>query len=224
MIHRAVVAFLLFVLAESKVFDRCELGRELYEKFSFPLEDISKWLCLVHWESGFDTTAVNKGATENSLDYGLFQINDKNWCKGPLRPSENQCRIPCERLKDDDLSDDIQCVRTIIQKKGFYEWMSYGLRCNSNTEEYFKNCDLTSRALNVGMKVRLEPKPSVRFNVNHIKDAPNFAKIRIGLTSQPKGVKVNVNAKEAKLNFFSKYLGAYFRMKPFFTLHQYVTR
>ncbi|CAL1279313.1 unnamed protein product, partial [Larinioides sclopetarius] len=94
----------------------------------------------------------------------------------------NRCRISCERLKDEDLSDDVACLQQIIQEKGFHEWMSYGLRCNSNTEEYFKGCDLTSRALNVGMKLRDHPHPHVRFNVKHIKEQPNLVKIRLGLT------------------------------------------
>lgn len=102
--------------------------------------------------------------------------------------------------------------------------MSYGLRCNANTQEYFKNCDITSRALNVGMKFNLEPQPFVRFNVKHIKDKPHLVKIRLGLTKNPRGVTVNVNAKEAKLNFFTKYLGAYLKMKPFFSMQQYITR
>ncbi|PRD23826.1 UNVERIFIED_CONTAM: Lysozyme C [Trichonephila clavipes] len=53
-------------------------------------------LCLVHWESAFDTNAVNKGYHPNSLDYGIFQINDDKWCKSSLRPSENRCRVSCE--------------------------------------------------------------------------------------------------------------------------------
>ncbi|GIX67218.1 lysozyme C-1, partial [Caerostris extrusa] len=109
-------------------------------------------------------------------------------------------------LKDDDLADDVACLQHIIQERGLHEWMSYGLRCHGSTEEYFKNCDLTSRALNVGMKFNIEPQPFIRFNVKHIKEQPNLVKIRLGLTSQPKGFKVNVNAKEARFNLFSKFL------------------
>ncbi|XP_055942604.1 lysozyme C-1-like [Argiope bruennichi] len=221
--HLLLISFSL-LMVQGKVYDRCELGRELYEKYHFPLTDIPRWLCVVHWESAFNTNAVNKGATPNSLDYGIFQINDDKWCKSPLRPSQNRCRISCERLKDDDLSDDVACLQQIIQEKGFHEWMSYGLRCNSNTEEYFKNCDFTSRALNVGMKLRDHPQPHVRFNIKHFKEQPNFMKIRFGLTSQPKGFKVNVNTKESRINFFTKFLSAHYKLKPFFSLHQYVTR
>lgn len=102
--------------------------------------------------------------------------------------------------------------------------MSYGLRCNTDTEEYFKQCDLTSRALNVGMKLNLEPQPFVRFNVKHHKEQPLFAKLRIGLTQNPTGVKANLNVKEARINFFTKFLGAHYKLKPFFSLHQYVER
>ncbi|GIY09809.1 lysozyme C-1 [Caerostris extrusa] len=122
------------LVAQSKVYDKCELGRELYEKYRFPLQDIPKYdlgkrkkctgLCLVHWESAFDTNAVNKGNIPNSLDYGIFQINDDKWCQSPLRPSQNRCGISCERLKDDDLADDVACLQHIIQERGLHEWMS----------------------------------------------------------------------------------------------------
>ncbi|GFR01159.1 lysozyme C, partial [Trichonephila clavata] len=223
-ISTLIVIFLHLALVQSKVYDKCELARELYEKYHFPLNDIPKWLCLVHWESAFDTNAVNKGYLPNSLDYGIFQINDDKWCKSSLRPSQNRCGISCERLRDDDISDDVACLQHIIKEKGFHEWMSYGLRCSSNTNEYPQNCDLTSRALNVGMKLNYHPQPFVRFNIKHVTEQPNLVKIRLGLTSQPKGFKVNVNAKEAKFNFFSKFLGAHYKIKPFFSMHQYVTR
>lgn len=102
--------------------------------------------------------------------------------------------------------------------------MSHGLRCNADTQEYFKNCDVTSRTLNVGMKLKAEPAPHVRFNIKHVKDRPYFAKIRLALTKHPKGLKLNVNPKDIKLNFFTKYLGAYYRLKPFLSMHQYVTK
>nr|XP_042904558.1 uncharacterized protein LOC107445539 [Parasteatoda tepidariorum] len=146
------------------------------------------------------------------------------WCKSPLRPSQNRCGIPCERLKDDDITDDVSCVLKILKEKGFHEWMSYGLRCNSNTGEYIKNCDMTSRTVNIGMKLRDEPQPHVRFNVNLVTEQPHLLKVRLGLTSDPKGFKVNVNAKEAKLNFFTKFLKAHYKIKPFFSLQQYVTK
>ncbi|XP_054721100.1 lysozyme C, milk isozyme-like [Uloborus diversus] len=220
-----LVTILLLVLSiDAKIYDRCELGRELYEKYHIPLADISKWLCIIHWESAYDTHAMNNGRKESSIDYGMFQINNDKWCKSSLRPSQNRCQTSCENFLDDDISDDVRCIQLILREKGFNEWMSYGLRCRSNTDEYFKNCDLTSRALNVGMKVKLEPQPAVRFNVKHVPDYPYFAKVRVGLLTQPKGFKLNTDIKETKLNFFTKHLGAYYRMKPFFSLKQYVTR
>lgn len=32
----------------------------------------------MHWESGFNTKAVNKGQAPNSVDYGIFQVNIVN--------------------------------------------------------------------------------------------------------------------------------------------------
>ncbi|XP_017576181.2 collagen alpha-1(VII) chain-like [Pygocentrus nattereri] len=46
--------------------------------------------------------------------YGLFQLADRVACVSGSKPSLNLCGLSCDRLIDDDITDDIACVGTII--------------------------------------------------------------------------------------------------------------
>lgn len=47
-------------------------------------------------ESNFDTEAVNYNSTDQSTDYGIFQINSRYWCNDGKTPrAVNGCGIPC---------------------------------------------------------------------------------------------------------------------------------
>ena len=64
------------IVSESKVFQRCELARELVKSHGFSCSDISDWICLVQSESSYNTKAIHKN-TDGSVDYGLFQVCSK---------------------------------------------------------------------------------------------------------------------------------------------------
>ncbi|MCI4393905.1 hypothetical protein PGIGA_G00162910 [Pangasianodon gigas] len=49
--------------------------------------------------------------------YGLFQLADRVACTSPKKPSFNICNLSCDKLIDDDITDDINCVLTIIKSK-----------------------------------------------------------------------------------------------------------
>ncbi|OQR72473.1 hypothetical protein BIW11_10357, partial [Tropilaelaps mercedesae] len=87
--------FTLAGLVNAKIYDRCELARELHDRFKFSKRDLDKWLCLAYWESRFDTRAYHKGRFDGSGDHGIFQINDKYWCQPYTGYSENVCKVPC---------------------------------------------------------------------------------------------------------------------------------
>lgn len=47
-------------------------------------------------ESNFDTEAINYNSTDQSTDYGIFQINSRYWCNDGKTPrAVNACGIPC---------------------------------------------------------------------------------------------------------------------------------
>jgi hypothetical protein len=65
---------------------------------------------------------------DKSKDLGLFQISDKWWCKWDKPFAFTGCRIKCDSLIDDDLADDVKCVKKIFKEhnrlsgNGFNAW------------------------------------------------------------------------------------------------------
>ena len=51
-------------------------------------------ICLIRWESNFNTSEIGNLNADGSKDHGLFQINDKYWCvEGQV---DGACGIDCK--------------------------------------------------------------------------------------------------------------------------------
>ncbi|XP_038566103.1 lysozyme C-like [Micropterus salmoides] len=86
--------------------------------------------------------------------YGLFQLSSHLVCSSDMTPSPNICGMDCNNLIDDDISDDISCVITILKQlieKGFgaphWKELSKMIRlifqkeCSvQDASEYFAEC------------------------------------------------------------------------------------
>lgn len=113
--------------ANGKIYDRCELARELRDVHEIPERQIATWVCIAKHESHFNTSANNP----HSGDHGIFQISEIFWCS----PPGAACGVTCDQLKDDDIEDDVVCVRrifrehTLISGDGFNAWVVYNLYC-----------------------------------------------------------------------------------------------
>ncbi|XDV15754.1 hypothetical protein PO909_015763 [Leuciscus waleckii] len=46
--------------------------------------------------------------------YGVFQLSDQLACDSGMMPSLNVCKMSCSALIDDDITDDIACLKTMI--------------------------------------------------------------------------------------------------------------
>ncbi|EPQ14649.1 Lysozyme C, milk isozyme [Myotis brandtii] len=81
----------------AKVFSKCELARQLkaHGMDGFHGYSLANWVCMAEHESSFDTRAFNGRNSNGSSDYGIFQINNKWWCKDNKHPSKNACNIMC---------------------------------------------------------------------------------------------------------------------------------
>ncbi|KAM4750411.1 uncharacterized protein FYW61_002413 [Anableps anableps] len=84
--------------------------------------------------------------------YGLFQLPEGIVCSSDSKTSPNMCDISCNKLTDDDISDDISCVVKLINElvtKGFLAKNSRELwkvvkqliedKCQ-NLDQYFSEC------------------------------------------------------------------------------------
>lgn len=58
-----------------KIYERCELAKELHFVHKLPLEQIATWVCIVKHESNYNTSAIGSLNADGSLDHGLFQAS-----------------------------------------------------------------------------------------------------------------------------------------------------
>ncbi|XP_028614874.1 putative lysozyme C-2 [Grammomys surdaster] len=89
---------LLSVSVEAKVYEHCEFSRTLKSNgmAGYGGVSLADWLCMAQHESNFDTEAINYNSTDQSTNYGIFQINSRYWCNDGKTPrAVNACGIPC---------------------------------------------------------------------------------------------------------------------------------
>lgn len=140
------VIFLLLPFVACKIFDKCELGQELLNN-GIPKDQIADWLCLVKYESNYNSSAKGgpnggKRVTRGSYDWGLFQFNDYYWCDTVNNPRYNDCHIKCDQFLDDEIRDDIRCAKKVYRRHGFSAWYGWRRGCrNRDVTGFVANCD-----------------------------------------------------------------------------------
>nr|QPG92857.1 lysc [Lasioderma serricorne] len=115
----------IVALNQAKVYTRCALTQELINR-RFPRSFIGHWVCLVESESGKNTSKIYNKAN-GSVNLGLFQINNKEWCE--YGRQGGNCHVKCEDLLDEDLTDDTACAKQIFSEKGFQSWDGWKRAC-----------------------------------------------------------------------------------------------
>ncbi|XP_065087457.1 uncharacterized protein LOC135709164 [Ochlerotatus camptorhynchus] len=127
-----------------KIYERCELARELYFVHNLPYEQIATWVCIAHRESNYNVSAIGRLNADGSGDHGLFQISDIYWCSPPGKGWV--CGLTCSDLEDNDLSDDVECMKKIFEEHtklagdGFTAWAVYRPYCQGRSDHYIKGC------------------------------------------------------------------------------------
>lgn len=97
-----------------KIYERCELARELHLVHKLPLEQIATWVCIAKHESNYNTSAIGSLNADGSLDHGIFQISDIYWCSPPGKGWV--CGLSCAKLENADISDDVTCMKKIYEE------------------------------------------------------------------------------------------------------------
>lgn len=101
-----------------KIYERCELARELYYVHDIPYDQVATWVCIAKYESNYNTSAVGHQNGDGSLDHGLFQISDIYWCSPPGKGWV--CGLSCAKLENSDISDDVGCMMKIYDEHQRY--------------------------------------------------------------------------------------------------------
>lgn len=152
------VLFILMVatvhsLVEGKIFTKCELVKEL-ERSKISRSLISNWVCLIESESKMDTRLVTGPKTAASYSYGILQINSAKWCtrgrKGGI------CNKRCEDFLHDNIQEDIECAKIIVNQEGFKAWDGWTKKCKNKMLPDIGNCNRKRRML-----VELESDPVI---------------------------------------------------------------
>lgn len=127
-----------------KIYERCELARELRYQHNFPMEEVATWVCIAKHESDFNTSAIGRLNSDGSEDHGLFQISDLFWCSPP--GNGVGCGLTCSQLEDSDITDDVACMSMIYEEHqrlsgdGFTAWTVYNLYCREKSKKYIDGC------------------------------------------------------------------------------------
>ena len=128
----------------SKIYERCELAKELRYIHNIPMEQVSTWICIAKHESNFNTSAVGRLNWDGSGDHGLFQISDIYWCS--TSGKGKACDLSCDELVNNDITDDVRCMRQIYEEHtrlsgdGFTAWAVYNGRCKGRADNYIADC------------------------------------------------------------------------------------
>lgn len=91
---------------------------------------IETMTCIAKWESSFNTLAINMNEN-NTVDYGLFQINSRWW----LDNGANGCSQTREELLTAE--GNVACAKFVFDRQGFKAWVAYNTRdeCNPSLRE-----------------------------------------------------------------------------------------
>uniref|UniRef100_D3TQJ6 lysozyme n=1 Tax=Glossina morsitans morsitans TaxID=37546 RepID=D3TQJ6_GLOMM len=122
-------------LVESKKYMRCELSKELVERYQISKTFLSNWICLIEHESERDTKKLTT-LTNGSNKIGLFQISSKE-CRSGHKIEECDvqkhpcCKMSCTDFLNDDISDDVECAKRIFEQKGFQYWNGWSTYCRN---------------------------------------------------------------------------------------------
>uniref|UniRef100_A0A6J0TY44 Lysozyme C, milk isozyme-like n=1 Tax=Pogona vitticeps TaxID=103695 RepID=A0A6J0TY44_9SAUR len=137
---------LLVAVNEAKVFEKCELasilkrhGMDGYYGYS-----LGNWICMAYYESRFNSRAVGPTNSNGSRDYGIFQINSRWWCSNGQGRTANGCKSSCSAFTDDNITNDIQCAKRIVQDPNRMDaWVAWRKYCKGkNLSSWTRGCKL----------------------------------------------------------------------------------
>uniref|UniRef100_A0A8C3WPX3 Sperm acrosome-associated protein 5 n=1 Tax=Catagonus wagneri TaxID=51154 RepID=A0A8C3WPX3_9CETA len=141
-----ILAMIMAATVDAKIYGRCELATKL-EKAGlngFKGYTTGDWLCMAHYESGFDTSFVDHNP-DGSSNYGIFQLNSSWWCDNGVTPTQNLCHMECHELLNRHILDDIMCAKQVVSsQEGMNAWDSWNQHCaGHDLSEWLKGCHLS---------------------------------------------------------------------------------
>lgn len=136
------VIFIIKVTQTStRQYSQCELFTELEKIHAVPEIEAAKWTCIAEILSKFNSNHQNGDMVNGFL--GIFGIQAMFWCASDW--DEIPCNVTCQKFVDDDITDDVKCVREVILKDykyNFNTWSEYkSNNCSTKIHEIIKDCN-----------------------------------------------------------------------------------
>ncbi|XP_018784510.1 PREDICTED: lysozyme 1-like [Bactrocera latifrons] len=119
------IALALATPALGITLNRCSLAREM-SRLGVPRDQLARWACIAEHESSYRTHIKGPTNSNGSNDYGIFQINNYYWCQPANgRFSHNECKLSCDALLTDDITNSVRCARKIQAQQGWKAWSTW---------------------------------------------------------------------------------------------------
>ncbi|XP_049623336.1 sperm acrosome-associated protein 5-like [Suncus etruscus] len=127
-----ILTMMMILTVYARIYDRCKLAQKLENEglSGFMGYSIEDWLCMAHYESGFDTSLLSHNI-DGSSEYGIFQLNSAWWCDNGITPTHNLCHMNCQDLRNYHIKDDILCAKKIVTfHSGMGAWDTWTNYCS----------------------------------------------------------------------------------------------
>lgn len=163
--------------ATGKVYEKCELAKELRYVHNVPKDQLHTWICIIKRQSSFNTSALGAPYAAGMQSYGLYQINEQYWCSNDL--IDKGCGVRCANLIDGDIADDVRCARHIFDEhqrifgNGFSAWAAYNAYCSNESPKDLCDCfDDCNESTNVVRTNEIKPIEDKRLFTNDVATPP----------------------------------------------------
>lgn len=146
----ALFLTLMTITIEARIIDRYDLA-EILNNNGFT--NFTEWICIIGYTSNFNTRIFMQypnGITTN----GLFGINSTYWCKN--NKNGGACNAMCEQFRDDDIFDDIQCLKKIFSTHGVEAWPIASFECDFKKNHHVASWLLNEEEKSIGPKIVLD--------------------------------------------------------------------
>ena len=119
---------------------KCELAKKLWNggRTFFPREELAFQTCMAGIETlspdGEEVSVAERVVLDRGYQplYGVFGLQGGYWCDNGINEGPNYCKMPCDKLLDDDFSDDIKCAFKVLARKGVNGWLGRKYQCCRN--------------------------------------------------------------------------------------------
>nr|Q06655.2 RecName: Full=Alpha-lactalbumin; AltName: Full=Lactose synthase B protein; Flags: Precursor [Notamacropus eugenii]CAA33281.1 unnamed protein product [Notamacropus eugenii] len=115
---------------------KCQASQILKEHGMDKVIPLPELVCTMFHISGLSTQAeVNN---HSNKEYGIFQISNNGWCAEKQEDVANSvCGILCSKFLDDDITDDIECAKKILQlPEGLGYWKAHETFCIEDLDQW----------------------------------------------------------------------------------------